>query len=47
MMTSMASNMWRVGKPVWILDIEITKDGGFSAWRLKSNCVSCVRLMVK
>ena len=42
-MTSRASDMWRVGKPVRIVDIEITKDCDFRAWRLKSNCVNCLR----
>ena len=27
--------MWRVGKPIRIVDIEITKDGDFRAWRLE------------
>ena len=39
-MTSRASNMWRVGKPDWNVDIEITKDGDFRAWRMKSNCAN-------
>ena len=26
--------MWRVGKSVWIVDIEITKVDDFRAWRL-------------
>ena len=43
-MTSRASDMmWRVGKPVRIVDIEITKDGDFRTWRFKSNCVNCLR----
>ena len=32
-----------MSKPVWIVDIEITKDDDFRAWRLKSNCVNCLR----
>ena len=46
-MTSRTSDMWRVGKPVWIVDIEITKDSNVRAWRLKSNCVNCLISMVK
>ena len=39
--------MWRVGKPLRIVDIEIIKDCDFRAWRLKSNCVNYLRSMVK
>ena len=42
-MTIRASDMWRVGKPVRIVDIEITKDCDFRVLRLKSNCVNCLR----
>ena len=45
-MTSRASDTWRAGKLVRIVDIEITKDGNVRAWRLKSNCVNCLRSMV-
>ena len=34
---SRASDIRRVGKPVWVVDIEITKNDDFRMWRLKSN----------